>query len=74
MRQQHRPVRHTRIGRSQTAGQQVMQCLLHHPVTHAHQIFAALRNRVISVIQLWRRSQVTAAREHCASDINVLFR
>jgi predicted transposase YbfD/YdcC len=41
---------------------------------HAHQTFAALRNLVISLIHLWRGSQVTAAREYYASHPNVLFR
>ena len=41
---------------------------------HAHQTFAALRNLVISLIHLWRGSQVTAAREYYASHLTVLFR
>jgi hypothetical protein len=41
---------------------------------HAHQAFAAFRNLVISLLHLWRGSQVTAAREYYASHPNVLFR
>ena len=40
----------------------------------AHQVLAALRNLVISLIHLWRGSHVTAAREYYASHPNVLFR
>ena len=43
-------------------------------VQHAHQAFAALRNLVISLLHLWRGSQVTAAREYYASHPNILFR
>jgi hypothetical protein len=42
--------------------------------TRAHQVLAALRNLVISLIHLWRGSHVTAAREYYASHPNVLFR
>lgn len=41
---------------------------------HAHQAFAALRNLVISLLHLWRGSQVTAAREYYASHPNALLR
>jgi predicted transposase YbfD/YdcC len=40
----------------------------------AHQTFATLRNLAISLIHLWRGSQVTAAREYYASHPNALFR
>jgi hypothetical protein len=40
----------------------------------AHQVLAALRNLVISLIHLWRGSHVTAAREYYASHPNLLFR
>ena len=40
----------------------------------AHQVLAAYRNLVLSLIHLWRGSHVTAAREYYASHPYVLFR
>jgi predicted transposase YbfD/YdcC len=40
----------------------------------AHQVLAAFRNLVISLIHLWRGSHVTAAREYYACHLTVLFR
>jgi hypothetical protein len=39
----------------------------------AHQAFVAFRNLVISLIHLWRGSQVTTAREHNASHSSAPF-
>ena len=41
---------------------------------HAHQALAAFRNLAISLIHVWRGSQVTTAREYYASHPSALFR
>lgn len=48
--------------------------ILWRSTARAHQTFAALRNLLLSLIHLWRGSQVTAAREYYASHLNILFR
>ncbi len=41
---------------------------------HAHQVLAAFRNLVISLIHLWRGRHITASREYFARYPNTLFR
>jgi predicted transposase YbfD/YdcC len=43
-------------------------------VGHAPQVLAALRNLALSLLHLWRGTQVTAAREYYATHLNALFR